>query len=708
MIMSRLHSFRSIVASAMSAEKLFVIDSTPTIYLYSHQGDYLKHANLKGFQSYPYRYGSSVAVSNDGKFGLICDVSNDRVLLVSMNPVKLLSSITVTKKPDIALFNELGSHFVIGSNSGRLNLYETLSCEKKYELQLPDEIVSVAFSKEGSKLAISTMDKKVHIFYMNTQKIGYIFLIDDIVEALTFSDDNNKIIAFSRSGSTHILNIMQKQQFLGESSMEWPTHIASGFNRHVILLGSRSNQLCIYSNSDGTKLGSIYLEYWGITSICASASKIFLGFSDGNGIIIDLSEKLEKAHTILENNDFSRLCLLISESPLIFINPDFCSAIENKYKEIFNYHPTTPEENKGYEAITSLIVSDGTIRKELLHNLYSSEAIVPFMEEIEQGNTQNACNAAHHAPLLRQLREFHEVRSRCLIELAHEIKLLEIDSEKFKEYIESIPNGCAECTHSNIPNPDILHENYQKLVSSASANNFTSIMDITDQYNVLRQTKVYRRLMNYGEALIDKTLMMIAAGKINEADIYATKLSRIKPFASTGNDFKNQIKAFDAFTAASNANNLPKIFSLASEFPALRTTDIFKLQIENYKKNVVVPATILIKKGDVSKVISLCSPYNGIDYFEEKNLSLLKKALLHKIELYAPVGEKQTLLQRYHECFGWDELYEQVCKSFDVIPNELKKLDEISPECKTLSTFLSGEKIPQPATITKDNNESNH
>lgn len=169
-----LHSLRSIVASALNESNLFCIDSTPTIYRFSLLGVQEKHATLKGFQSYPYRYGSAVTISHDGRFALVCEASNERVLFLSLDPIKLLSSIPVIKKPDIAIFSENTKFFVIGSNSGRLSIYDTLSCERIFELQLPDEIVTVAFSKLGNKLAISTMDKKVHILYRETQKIAHV------------------------------------------------------------------------------------------------------------------------------------------------------------------------------------------------------------------------------------------------------------------------------------------------------------------------------------------------------------------------------------------------------------------------------------------------------------------------------------------------------------------------------------------------------
>lgn len=689
---SYLHTLRSIIASTINETGIVLIDSTPTLYRYSTQGEYLKHANMKGVQSYPNRYGSSVAMTNDGKYGLVCDNANERVLFLSLEPVRLLSMIPITK-PDVVLFSDDNSFFVLGSNSGRLDVYKTLNCEHICELHLSDSIVCAAFSKNGSKVAISTMDKKIHLLRMDTCKVVHIFRIDDVAEAVTFSADNNKILAFTREGTTHVLNVLLKQKFLGDPSLEWPTHIASGFNDNVILLATRSNQLVIYNNSDGVKLGCVNFDYWGITSLSVSSEKIFVGFSDGNGVIIDLHDILQEAYSAVETGNINKLSLLASESPLIFVNQDLCTKLEKHYDAIFKFNPSNPDERKGHEAMVSLIIADGTLRKELMQSLYASEEIVPFMEKISLGNAQGACVSVYKAPQLRQLREFHEVRSSCLKELMHEIKLLEIDPIKFNEYIESAPGGCTKCVHSIIPRPEVLEENYKKLVSSASSKNYAALMEIGEQHEMLRQTKVYRRLMSYGEALIDKTLVLIAAGKMDQADEYASKLTRIKPFALTGNDFKNQIKAFDAFDTASKSNNLVKLFTLASEYPALRTTQIFKDQIDLYKKNIMTPATVYAKKGEVFRVSALIAPYAPIDYFEEKNIALLKKALIHEIELYAPYGEEQSLLNAYHGYFGWDNEYAQVCLVLKFPPNLTKKLDEISPECKNLSTLIPGEKV---------------
>ncbi|ADR33856.1 hypothetical protein Sulku_1193 [Sulfuricurvum kujiense DSM 16994] len=692
LVSSSLHTLRSILASSINEEGITLIDSTPTIYGYSAEGEYVKHANLKGVESFINRYGKSVAMSSNGKFALVSDQTNNRALFLSLEPIKMLSIISMPK-PDVVLFNEDSTLLIIGSESGRLDIYKTDDCSRILELHFSDSIVCAAFSKNGTSVAIATMDKKIHLYRLDAGKIIHAFRVDGIVESLTFSADHNKIIGFTRFGATYVLNILLKQQFIGDPTFEWPTRVASGFNDNIVLLGTRSNQLLIYNNSDGIKLGCFNFNFWGITSLSVSAEKVLVGFSDGNGVVIDMNETLKEASSALEGGNIAKLSRLVAEQPLIFINQDLCTKMERHYEAIFRFKPSGVNERKGHEAIVSLIIADSTLRRELMQSLYSSEEIVPFMEKISLGNAQGACTSVYKSPHLRQLREFHEVRSSCLKELMHEIKLLEIDPEKFNEYISSVEGGCNKCVHNLIPRPEELEENYKKLLSSASSGNFSALAEIGEQHEILRQTKVYRRFMNYGEALIDKILARMAAGKMDQAEEYAVKLIKIKPFFHTGNYFKNQIKAFDAFVSYAAGNNLAKLFLLSTEYPALRTTQIFKDQIDTYKRNIVTPANNLAKNGEVTKVMKLLAPYLTIEYFEEKNLLLFKKALVHEIELYAPIGEEQLLLERYHGYFGWDNEYAQVCLTLKVEPNLTRKPDIRISEYKTVTTLLQGSRV---------------
>lgn len=689
---SSLHSMRSILAAAISDHGLVCVDSTPMLYRYSPEGTFLKHSPLKGVQSYPSRYGKSISLTNNAQFGLVCDFENDRVLFLSLEPLKFLSMIPFPK-PNLAVFSGDNRYFVLGSGTGKIKLYEIFECKSIAEVHLADAVVCTAFSKDNTHLAIATMDKKVHVFHIGSGKIIYTFRLESIAEALTFSTDNTKIVCFTRTGATFVFNLVLKQQLLGDPIVEWPTHIVSGESQNIVLIGSRSNHLFIYNNADGAKLGSIRFDYWGITALHASLERVFVGFSDGNGHIIDLKNTIQEAISALQNSNISALCVLILENPLILINPTLCTTIKESHKTIFDFRPSNAEERRGYEIIISLMIAEGGVRKELIQTLYTSTEIAPFMEEISNGNLQKACTKVYKTPLLRQLREFNEVRSGCLSELSKEVKLLETDPEKFKEYIDSTPPRCAGCVHNIIPAPEVLAENYQKLLSSASAKNYAAVLEITDHYPALRQTKIYRRLMSYGESLIDKTRMLIAEGKIDEADLYATKLSQIKPFALSGLDFKNQIKAYDAFENAAKSNNLVKLFSMAIEFPALRTTEIFRDQLEKYQKNILLPAHPLIQHGEVVKLLSLIEPYRCIEFFEEKNQMLIKKALIHEIRLYAPFGQEQELLDHYHECFGWDQEYGTICDTLSCTAHRDPKLEPLSEECKKITTFLTGEKI---------------
>ncbi|MDO9305528.1 MAG: WD40 repeat domain-containing protein [Sulfuricurvum sp.] len=688
-----LHVGRSIVAFSMTQSSIIIVDTTPTVYTYTQVGKYDKHSTIKGFKSYPYRYGHSVAISNNSEYALICDSMSDRVLFLSLDKIQLVSYIRCTKTPDFCVFSPDSKYFAVANTIGRFSFYETKLCQKRGDIPFSDGISTAIFSDDSTKIIIATLDKKVHVYDLAKKHLQGTYHINDIAAALCLSKDHTTIVVYTRTGNTHTINIALKQQFLATPCTEWPTVIAHEQNSHIVLIGSRSNQLFVYTHSNGTKLGSITLDYWGITSISISREKVMVGFSDGNGIIIDVKEVIDDAANALSSNNYEKLSILASQYPLIFISLSLCQQIEERYIDIFSYKPISTEEKTGFEAITALILSNGERRHDLLQSLYTSQEIVPFMEQISCGKIEVACTAAYHSPLLRQLREFNELRTSCFSELMEQIDLLESNPLKFKDHIESMPSNCSNCIHSIIPGANILEEGYKQLISSAAASNFPAVMEITEKYGVLRQTKIYRRLINNGEALIDKTLMMISAGKMPEADMHATKLSRMKPFAATGQDFKIQIKAYESFMSACESKNLFQIFSLATLHPVLRTTEKFKEQILQFKNTILIPALHQAKLGELIKVSIIVTPYAQIEYYEEKIFALKKIALVCEIERYAPLGEENSLLAHYHECFGWDEHYQRACQRLNVIPNELMKLDEVSPEYKALLTLLGGERF---------------
>lgn len=690
-----LHISRSIVASSFTETSLVCLDSTPIIYTFSLQGEYEKHVNIKSFESYPYRYGHSIALSEQGEYALLADSDNNKVLLVDLEKNKIIAHLKCTKRPDFCSFSHDAHYCVIANSIGKLSVYNIKTMEIVFESPFPDGISTASFTDNGVNLVVATLDKKVYLYNFHTKQLIKKFSVDEIVDAFAVSDNANQIVLFTRMGNTSVINIAMNHIFKADSFSEWPTASARLPGSQIVLLGTRSSSLFIYTASNGVKLGNVTLNNWGITSLSFTNANVFIGFSDGTGILLDAETEINAAMQALDSKNYSQLSIIAAESPLIFINKVLCESIDTHNEEIFAYSPASPEEKRGFEALVSIILANDGKRINLLTSLYSSDKIVPFMEHISKGEVEKACYAAFEAPLLRQLREFKELRTNCFSHLFKELKLLENSPDTFKSYIESIPQDeshCAHCVHSILPTPESLEEGYTQLTSSLSSNNFSAITEITEKHPILRQTRIYRKMMNYGEALIDKTLKMMSSGNMLEAEEYAANLSRITPFALTAQDFKNQIKYFETFANACQNNNLLQIFSLATENPALRTTKEFKKQLSYYRNMIQTPALILAYEGEVIKVQALIAPYSAISYFEEKNIILIKLALIYEIKKYAPLGEEQLLLNEYHNCFGWDEHYEKVCIEFEIIPDTNQLSNEITAECQSKTTFLTGDR----------------
>lgn len=688
---------RSIIASAINEDEIVTIDSTPTIFIHTQSCGYVNHTNLKGFGSLPYRYGHSVALSPNGQYALVCDTKSDKALFIGVSNKKIIANIKMNKGPNYTVFSHDSSAFMIANGVGRVGIYLCDGAKLLYEFAVVDEISCASFSEDRQKLVIGCLDKKIYVIDIYKKNVQKTIELEEVPEAISFSYCKNHLIAFTRNGNTSLINITMNQHFKADPLSEWPSVLSPISQSDVILVGSRSSQLFVYTASKGIQLGSINLDYWGITSIVSTQKTLFVGFSDGNGEHIDISQSIQEAFTYLEQKNYEKLSLLASSTPLIFINLELCQAIDTHFKAIFAYHPIAPGEKKGYDALVALILSNNEKRAELLSTLYASAEIVPFMEQLSNGEVEHACNAANDSPLLRQLREFNELRTRCFSTITQEIHLLEESPEKLKAHIESMPHNCITCVSGIIPSMQSLETELEKLKSSAAANNYAALLDITERFPIFRQTRLYRKMMNYGEALIDRTLMMMRVQKMSQALEYATKLSQLKPFARTGLDFKEQINNFNKFKDACEKENLAQIFAIATDAPAFKATDLFKAELERYKKTTQ-GALFLAQKGDLPGVKIVLAKYAAIEYFEEKNLEFIKLALLNEIRFFAPYGEEEKALKRYHECFGWDEEYDKLSHQLQVTAIQTVKLEEISSECKSITTFIEGQKIQRTVT----------
>jgi len=681
-----IHLALSVVSSTLIQESLVAIDFT-TIYRYSLEGEYKSHTTIGGISTLPYRYTKSINISQDGRYALLCDSMNSKAILISLQTKKVLINIKMDKKPKFSLISSDMIYMMIANAVGRIAVYNIKTLELYDEFALPDEVSNASFTNDGSKIFVTTLNRGLYIYDISTKIIQTALKLNDVAEVISVTSDNNQVLLFTRSGNTFSYNVALKCLYRGDPSYEWPTTLAHSKENNVVLVGTRSSELFIYSAGRGNILGSIAFEPWGITSLSVSQSTVFVGFSDGNGILLDTNEAAQKAKAFLDSSNIEELSLLIVESPLIFINKEFCSMLDEHYEKILNHEPVADDERKGFNALLSLLLANETQYGKLYERVFKCPNIGTFFKSIELGENSNACKAAYEAPMLKQLKEFKELRTSCYKNIESDLRVLEKNPLEFKEYLESNPNACINCKYGAINYSDGFVEAYEKLKISADSKNYVMLLEITNNYPLLRQTNIFKRMIHQGESLIDKTVLMLGANKIDEALNYATKLTLIKPFEKTGNDFKAQIAMHMEFKKVCDSQNIAQIFALAQKNPVLKTTEIFKAQVLRYEDHAKT-ASIMALKGEPLEALKIISNYLEIVHFKSKNEELIKLGLLYEIKKHAPAGEEEELLKKYHQCFGWDKHYDSVCNFFHLQSNKELKIGEITQECLSQSTLL--------------------
>jgi hypothetical protein len=679
---------RSIIASAMTDTSIVIVDTTPAIYTYTTSGKFHHTSTLKKFRSFPGRYGHAATISTDGKLSMVCDTLNDRVMLIDVNTNKVLRLFHITA-PEICIFSPDNSLLAIGNSLGKVVWFSASSYTMLGEISLSDSINALLFSPDNQNIFLATHDKKLHHYMLKKHFEIHCYPIDDIIETMVLSSDTNHLTAYTRKGNSYIFNLAMKKFFLGDPCCEWPTNAVHIPESEIVLLGTRSNQMFINTVCNGTKLGSVTLDFWGITAISVHNQKVFIGFSDGNGTIIDVAENIGEAKRMLDTCSFSSLSLLAKSQPLIFIDAQLCLDIQKNHIELFEYKPVNHDEKVGYDALCAIALCNTVQRQTMLSCLYTSEDIVPFMLSYSKGEIQTACTHAYDAPLLRQLREFKEIRTNCQSNLRQQIKRLENDDISFQNAFEELPEECNRCVHNVLPPMKELDEAYKDLSINVAKNNYSKVMEITASYPIFRQTLIYRRLMNHGELLINRILNAMSLDNMSDAYDHACRLTQYKPFEATGKDFQNHIKAYKMFVSSCQKKDLQKIFLLAEEYPAFRTTPMFKEELDYYHNNIFTPALTQARLGEPKQVQMILASYWAVVYFQEKNLTLLRMSLLNEIRRFAPPGEELSLLNHYYTLFGWDKMYEKVCSNLGCIASHDHKAIEISDEYKTIQTLLT-------------------
>lgn len=696
-----LHLCRSVVASAYNTKAFLIIDSTPTFYTYDINALFESHSKLQGFATYVNRYSNNIALSHDGTYALLCDATKNRVLLIDMENKKLSANIPYIKTPIFALFSHTSERFIISNSVGNITIYDTKTLDLIAQFNIPDELSNATFSHDFSKVAIAAHNKKVYIYSIENQKLLETITFDEIVEILSFSKHNTALLTFSRKGNVTLYSLVHKQVYRAAPHSQWPSTLAHTENKEVVLVGTRGSQIDIYTTARGNKLGTLHFDFWGVTSMCVTSERVLVGFSDGNCIILDIKEEIKKAQQALQEDRIEILAELCHEYPLLFINEEVCTLINEKYKEIFSFKAQTDEQMLGHDALISFIIENDAKKQELLTYIYQSKEIVSFMQKVECGNFDAACKNTYKFPVLRQLREFSEFRTICHRSISEEIEVLEKDPNKFTTYREEKTHNCTECVYKILTHEETLKQVFMDFQKAVHAKNYTTMSDLVTKFPSLKQTRIYRRIMSYGEALIDKILLMMQSDHIEEASKYAVMLTRIKPFEKTGLDFKEQVAQFVTLEQASKNNDVLKVFALAEKNPAFRTTKAFQQQLQNYQSKYNA-AKAQALKGDVAAYKIILGDYLKLEYFQENNLDILKLALLHEIEYFAPKESEKESLEKYHEYFGWDESYEQVCSVLEHEVNKVKRLTPVETEHRELQTLITGEKVKNKVIVKKE------
>lgn len=681
-----------VVCSATLQDTIVIVDSTPTIYHYSYTGAYIRHNGFSGLSSLEHRYSKALGLSLSGRYLLITDEENGHILLLDVATKKTLLQLKMEKNPKFCHISTDESFLIVANGVGRALIYSMQTLKRYDEVAFVDEIATVEFLPDASKIVVSCLNKQIYIYDMPTKKIEHKLAVPDVVEVISAAKNGNDLLLITRAGDALKYTINSQEIFIVDSCYEWATTYMQNSSGALTLVGTRSSEIYIYTTQKGKLLGSISLEHWGVTTLSEKGGNLFVGFSNGYATIVDFSEAIKDAKEAITRGDYESFCTIIQAYPLVFMNEEIYNLIAQNYKKILAHKPSTSSEKEGHSAVVALLISNEELHDLLLKELFSSQEMINFTKNLEHGRPQKSCAMVYDVPLLQQLKEYSVIRTKCHQNVEQEFRELEENPESFIRHLNDKEQSCLKCKNSPVKGSLGLAEAYLLFRKSAKAKNYVAIFDIASRYPILRQSTIFKRLMHSGESLIEKMLIMMRANRMDDALKYATKLASVKPFAKVGLSYKKQIMMYANFSQACLQRDIDNIFSIASDNPALRTTVLFKEQQRLYQKHYEKGEEIA-RSGEVSAMLEHMSPYMNVESKLSQNRDLIRTALLYEIKNYAPEGEESIFLQKYYDCFGWSEEYANICAFFGIQSRSRVEKESVDEQCYECVTLLEGERV---------------
>ena len=370
---------------------------------------------------------------------------------------------------------------------------------------------------------------------------------------------------------------------------------------------------------------------------------------------VDLLNEKELLDAIL-NNDYKKAYELITDNPFLKKTKAY-EKLETLYKLTLKRAVKYFEENLKTKAIDLLkpFMNVLTKREEINKLIKSYENFAKFKIAFEKRNYSLFYQIANQYELLKDTRYFKVVEKEWELKFEKAKKLAM--SGKISESKEILKDFLTVSDKLPLINLIIKQaEIFRILKEKIAKRDFKGFFAIIKEHPELKNTKEYKKVMEYAEKLYEKALKALKGEDFKEVLRICDVLEDIEGYELKAKNLIQKANIALEFLRIFNEDK-NKAFKMVEEYPFLKQLSIYKLYEEKWQKKLI-DAEKLAFSGKISKALETLKEYEHIDKKKARIKNMLKSAYLNHIN---DTHDKKSI-ERYIKVFGKDDEINELIK----------------------------------------------
>ncbi|MBR7118021.1 MAG: hypothetical protein IKC84_01430 [Helicobacteraceae bacterium] len=658
-ITHRFHLKGSILSINQSNNDLIIITQHYSAFKINKTMRLKELAVLLNSKELPHRYSKTTS-ANANLISLAESSSNILSIAEIQESARIITRLDDHKKTiSASRFSNDNNILASGGEDGRVHIYDTNKFQKIITLPYrPDYISSINFSKDSRFLFASCFNKSNMVFDYQRTKITNIFNTNEVVEWADFFDNNSKLFIVLRNSNSIIYDIRANQTInISTPFTSWPSVFCINDDEKLAIVGSRDSTIYVINLKENTKVFDIKLDNAsGISALYLYLGKIFVGFTNGELIIINYNDKDNEFMESCNKKDYPKASKMLDKNIFLSLLP--CAKIfDDDWEDVLKDAVKLLSYEKIDEATNLVEPFIRDERKKEAFNFYlnSKDTLKKFRTLIDEKAYEEAYNMALQIKFLLKTSYFEDLENIWHKAFNYAKKIIEENpnnAESAKKILGAFLKTPKKPAIMQLLNNINIFKDAENLVKEQ---NFKEYFLLTSNFSYLKDTELYKKVLILGDNIYQKALNYENNKQYDEFE----KLAR---FLQNFPSYKDIITSYLISTSKKlemldfiAKNKKDKVYKLALEFEELQYLSEFKDYCKEFD-TLYKQAKDLAFNGKIDELESIFQDYIKIEYWSKNIKNIYKIAYIQdfKNHINDTINWTKTI-NNYIDIFGKDD-----------------------------------------------------